>query len=58
MKFAPPRRHVAHLDTDRPLYSDHNAMKTLVKSCEILEEVEAAVGSLEPQAPELAGALA
>ncbi len=42
------RRHVAHLDEDRPLYPDHNRMKALVKSCEILEEVEAAVGSLEP----------
>jgi histidine ammonia-lyase len=40
------RKHVAHLDEDRPLYNDHNAMKTLVKSCEILEEVERAVGSL------------
>ena len=41
------RRYVPHLDEDRPLYNDHNAMKTLVKSCEILEEVEKAVGSLE-----------
>jgi histidine ammonia-lyase len=41
------RRHVAHLDEDRPLYSDHNAMKALVKSGEILDEVEKAVGSLE-----------
>jgi histidine ammonia-lyase len=40
------RKHVAHLDEDRPLYPDHNAMKALVKSCEILEEVEKAVGSL------------
>ena len=40
------RRHVEHLDTDRPLYPDHNAMKALVKSCEILEEVEKEVGSL------------
>jgi histidine ammonia-lyase len=40
------RKHVAHLDEDRPLYNDHNTMKTLVASCEILEEVEAAVGSL------------
>ncbi len=42
------RRHVAHLDVDRPLHSDHNVMKALVKSCEILEEVEKTVGSLEP----------
>jgi len=40
------RQHVAHLDVDRPLYSDHNAMKALVKSGEILEAVEAEVGSL------------
>jgi histidine ammonia-lyase len=41
------RRHVEHLDVDRPLYPDHNRMKDLVKSCEILEEVEAKVGSLD-----------
>lgn len=41
------RKHVEHLEEDRPLYTDHNRMKELVKSCEILEEVEAAVGSLE-----------
>ena len=41
------RRHVAHLDEDRPLYSDHNRMKDLVKSGEILDDVEKAVGSLE-----------
>jgi histidine ammonia-lyase len=41
------RKHVAHLDEDRPLYPDHNKMKELVKSCEILEEVEKVVGSLE-----------
>ena len=40
------RKHVAHLDEDRPLYPDHNAMKELVRSCEILEVVEAEVGSL------------
>jgi histidine ammonia-lyase len=41
------RKHVAHLDEDRPLYPDHNTMKALVKSGEILEAVEAEVGSLE-----------
>jgi histidine ammonia-lyase len=41
------RKHVAHLDVDRPLYPDHNKMRDLVKSCEILEEVEKVVGSLE-----------
>jgi len=40
------RKHVEHLDVDRPLYPDHNAMKELVKSGEILEEVERVVGSL------------
>jgi histidine ammonia-lyase len=41
------RKYVDHLDEDRPLYPDHNTMKALVKSCEILESVEDAVGSLE-----------
>ncbi|MCX6549387.1 MAG: aromatic amino acid ammonia-lyase, partial [Acidobacteria bacterium] len=40
------RRHVAHLHVDRPLFDDHNAMKALVKSGEILEDVEKAVGPL------------
>jgi histidine ammonia-lyase len=40
------RRHVQHLDEDRPLYPDHNRMKDLVRSCEILDEVEKVVGSL------------
>ncbi len=37
------RRHVDFLDIDRPLYNDHNSMKALVKSCEILDEVEKAL---------------
>ena len=41
------RRHVEFLDIDRPLYNDHNSMKDLVKSCEILIEVENVVGSLQ-----------
>jgi histidine ammonia-lyase len=41
------RQHVAHLDVDRPLYPDHNAMLDLVRSCAILDEVERVVGSLE-----------
>jgi len=41
------RRHVDFLEIDRPLYNDHNAMKALVKSCDILHEVENLVGSLE-----------
>ncbi len=40
------RRHVAFLDEDRPLYDDHTTMKELVKSCEILEEVERITGNL------------
>ncbi len=40
------RRYVDFLDIDRPLYKDHNTMKELVKSCEILREVEAEVGEL------------
>ncbi len=40
------RRHVDHLEVDRPLYNDHNKMKTLVKSGEILEDVERVVGKL------------
>ena len=41
------RKYVDFLDIDRPLFDDHNAMKELVKSCEILEEVEKVVGSLD-----------
>ncbi|MDG1135774.1 MAG: aromatic amino acid ammonia-lyase [Bacteroidales bacterium] len=41
------RKHVEYLDIDRPLYEDHNNMKALVKSCDILTEVEKIVGSLE-----------
>ncbi|MFC1483653.1 histidine ammonia-lyase [Candidatus Neomarinimicrobiota bacterium] len=41
------RRHVTHLDEDRPMYPDHNTMQELVKSCEILETVEQAIGDME-----------
>jgi len=41
------RKHVDFLDVDRPLYPDHTKMKELVKSCEILEEVEITIGKLE-----------
>ena len=41
------RKHVDFLEIDRPLYKDHNTMKELVKSCEILEEVEKVVGKLD-----------
>jgi histidine ammonia-lyase len=40
------RRHVAHLEEDRPLYPDHNVMMELVRSGEILDEVEKVVGEL------------
>jgi histidine ammonia-lyase len=40
------RKYVQHLDEDRPLYVDHNKMKELVKSCEILQAVEQITGSL------------
>jgi histidine ammonia-lyase len=40
------RKHIKHLEVDRPLYDDHNKMKALVKSGEILEAVEEAVGKL------------
>ena len=41
------RKYVDFLDIDRPLYPDHTKMKELVKSCEILEEIENLIGSLE-----------
>jgi histidine ammonia-lyase len=41
------RKYVEFLDIDRPLYDDHNKMKELIESCEVLEEVEKLVGSLE-----------
>ncbi|MCX6273337.1 MAG: aromatic amino acid ammonia-lyase [Bacteroidetes bacterium] len=41
------RKYVDYLDIDRPLYDDHNKMKELVKSCEILHTVEKEIGSLE-----------
>jgi histidine ammonia-lyase len=40
------RDYVDHLDEDRPLYPDHNTMKALVKSGEILQAVEKVVGEL------------
>lgn len=41
------RKYVNFLDIDRPLYPDHNKMKKLVASCEILSEVESLIGSLD-----------
>jgi len=40
------RKHVDFLDIDRPLYPDHTNMKELVRSGEILDEVEKVIGSL------------
>jgi len=39
-------REVIHKHVERPLYNDHNKMKQLVKSSEILSEVEKLVGEL------------
>jgi histidine ammonia-lyase len=39
--------YVTHLDEDRPLHADHNKMKALVKSGEILEAVEKVIGKLD-----------
>ncbi len=41
------RKYIEHLDVDRPLYNDHTKMKEVVKSCEILEEVEKEIGPLD-----------
>jgi histidine ammonia-lyase len=41
------REHVEYLGEDRPLYPDHTRMAELVESCDILDAVEAEVGSLE-----------
>jgi histidine ammonia-lyase len=42
------RRHVAHLDEDRPLHPDHTAMKAVVCAGEVLDEVEGTIGTLGP----------
>ena len=41
------RRYVDYLGEDRPLFSDHTKMAELVRSCELLEAVEAEVGPLK-----------
>jgi histidine ammonia-lyase len=38
---------VEHLDVDRPLFHDHNAMKEAVKDLKVLKAVEEIVGELE-----------
>ncbi len=40
------RKHIEHLGEDRPLYPDHTKMAEVVRSCEILEAVEAEIGTL------------
>ena len=40
------RKYVDFLDIDRPLYEDHNTMKSLVKRCEIVNEIELSLGNL------------
>jgi histidine ammonia-lyase len=40
------RKHVAHLEEDRPLYDDINRMAALIESGEILDAVQQAVGDL------------
>jgi histidine ammonia-lyase len=41
------RRFVHHLDEDRPLFPDHNAMAAAVAGCEVLKAVEAEIGELK-----------
>lgn len=41
------RKYVTHLEEDRPLFDDINTLKGVVESCEILDAVEKAVGSLK-----------
>ncbi len=40
------RKVVAHLDVDRPLFADHNAMMAAVERCDVLAAVESAIGPL------------
>ena len=41
------RKVVEHLDADRPLFTDHNAMTDAVKACAVLDAVTAEVGELK-----------
>ncbi len=45
------REVVEHLDVDRPLHTDHNAMKAAVGRCELLTTVEKTVGPLRTSWP-------
>jgi histidine ammonia-lyase len=40
------RKFVEHLDEDRPLFPDHNAMMAAVERCDVLQAVENEVGQL------------
>ncbi len=40
------REYVDHLDDDRPLFNDHNAMMQAVKELKVLDAVEAEIGEL------------
>ena len=40
------RHVVAHLEVDRPLFTDHNAMMAGVERCDVLDAVEAEIGPL------------
>jgi histidine ammonia-lyase len=40
------REVVAHLDIDRPLFKDHNAMSDAVQNCHVLDAVEKVIGPL------------
>ncbi len=41
------RKVVAHLEEDRPLFKDHNAMRDAVKACTVLDAVEGSIGELK-----------
>jgi len=41
------RRVVKHLEVDRPLFNDHNAMAAAVERCEVLNAVQKEIGELK-----------
>ena len=40
------RNHVDFLDEDRPLYKDHDTMKTIVEKCDISRQIERVLGNI------------
>ena len=40
------RKVVEHLEEDRPLFPDHNAMMAAVERCDVLDAVEKEIGPL------------